>query len=309
MGGHPLGRTASRRPVAAVASSNPEANASDGVTARPFLKWAGGKAKLAPTIVDRAPKAFNRYHEPFLGAGAVFFALRSHGGLKATLTDVNLALIETFEVVRDAPHELCRALTPLAEHYLPAAHTERAAFYYEVRASKPTTTLERAARVIFLNRTCFNGLYRENRAGGFNVPHGRYVHPRLLDEPLLTSCSLALRSAELICGDFESACDRAQRGDFVYLDPPYHPLSATSSFTSYSSSAFGYSQQLRLRDAFEGLTRRGVSAILSNSDHEAIRTLYEGRGFRLETVPMARAINSVGSRRTPIPELLISNFG
>ena len=280
-----------------------------GAPARPFLKWAGGKAKLAPTVLHRAPERFNRYHEPFLGAGAVFFALRARLDVPATLTDVNPALIETFEVVRDDPDGLCLALAPLANRYLPAAHADRAVQYYEVRASVPATARERAARVIFLNRTCFNGLYRENRSGGFNVPHGRYLRPGILDAGLLTACSEALRDAELRCGDFDEACARAGEGDFVYLDPPYHPLSATASFTSYTGGSFGFPEQLRLRDAFDALSGRGVAAILSNSDHPAIRDLYEGRGYQLDTVSMSRAINSVGSKRAPIAELLISNFG
>ena len=283
--------------------------ADSGAPARPFLKWAGGKAKLAPTVLDRAPQGFNRYHEPFVGAGAVFFALRSRGAVAATLTDVNAALIETFQVVKDDPSGLLQELAPLADRYLPASHEERARCYYEARASTPATAAARAARIIFLNRTCFNGLYRENRSGRFNVPHGRYVRPAILNVFLLEACSRSLQAADLVCGDFETACARAADGDFVYLDPPYHPLSATASFTSYTSAAFGVAEQVRLRDAFDSLSRRGVAAILSNSDHPAIRELYEGRGYLLETVTMSRAINSVGSKRTPIPELLISNFG
>ena len=164
-----------------------------GTPARPFLKWAGGKAKLAHFILQRAPERFNRYHEPFLGAGAVFFALRSQRAVAASLTDVNAALIETFQVVRDDPDGLSGALAPMADRYLPAAHEERARFYYEVRASIPSSAAARAARLIFLNRTCFNGLYRENRSGRFNVPHGRYVRPAIIDLPLLEACSRALQ--------------------------------------------------------------------------------------------------------------------
>ncbi|MEP7214752.1 MAG: DNA adenine methylase [Anaerolineaceae bacterium] len=283
--------------------------ADGGLPARPFLKWAGGKAKLTPTVLDRAPETFSRFHEPFLGAGAVFFAIRSRRAVAATLTDVNAALIETFQVVRDDPDGLSRALTPIADRYLPAAHEERTSFYYEVRTSTPATAAGRAARLIFLNRTCFNGLYRENRSGQFNVPHGRYLRPAIHDASLLAACSRALQAADVVCGDFEAACALAAPGDFVYLDPPYHPLSATASFTSYTSTAFGFAEQIRLRDAFDSLSRRGVAAILSNSDHSAIRELYDGRGYLLETVEMSRAINSVGTKRAPIQELLISNFG
>lgn len=276
---------------------------------KPFLKWAGGKAKLAPLIIDRAPAMFGRYHEPFVGAGAVFFALARSQPMEATLTDANAALIETFAAVRHDVDRLIGALCRLAEPYLAGDQEGRRRRYYEVRARVPDGAVERAARLIFLNRTCFNGLYRENAAGGFNVPHGRYANPRIVDEPLLRACSMALRGVELKAGDFEASCDAAEAGDFVYLDPPYHPLSATSKFTSYTRDEFRFEDQVRLRNAFDRLTARGVAAILSNSDHEATRGLYEGRGYRLETVSMLRAINSIGAGRTAIPELLVSNFG
>lgn len=281
----------------------------DPPAARPFLKWAGGKAKLAPLIIERAPENFARYHEPFLGAGAAFFALAAQRPSPAILTDANAALIETFRVVRDDVDGLISALQPLADRYLRAGPEQRSAIYYEVRANPPVDSIGQAARLIFLNKTCYNGLYRENSSGGFNVPHGRYKQPGILDPYLLRICSATLSAAQLAAGDFEEACDRAQTGDFVYLDPPYHPLSATSSFTSYTAGDFGYPEQVRLRDAFDALTKRGVAAMLSNSDHEAIRELYAGQGYRVETVTMSRAINSVGSKRQPVGELLVSNFG
>ena len=277
--------------------------------ARPFLKWAGGKAKLAPVIIERAPAHFARYHEPFLGAGAVFFAMAAHRPTPATLTDANTALIETFTAVRDDVEGLIAALRPMAEEYLAASPERRADIYYDVRANPPLGGVARAAWLIFLNKTCFNGLYRENQSGGFNVPHGRYKQPGILDAGLLRACSAALAATELKASDFDAACANATAGDFVYLDPPYHPLSATSSFTSYTSGDFGFPEQERLRDAYEGLTRRGVAAILSNSDHPAIRDLYAGRGYRIETVSMSRMINSVGAKRQPVGELLVSNFG
>ncbi|MEO6398456.1 MAG: DNA adenine methylase [Tepidiformaceae bacterium] len=289
-----------------MARLSPEQNHGNG--ARPFLKWAGGKAKLAPTILERAPQQFGRFHEPFLGAGAVFFALQATCAQRATLTDVNPALVETFNALCEAPATVARALAALADQYLRAEHADRPAVYYKIRALAPASSVERAARLIFLNRTCFNGLYRENRSGEFNVPHGRYLRPKIVDEALLHACSAALQSAEIRCGDFHEACELAQPGDFVYLDPPYYPLSATASFTAYSRSAFGPPEQRRLRDAFDDLTRRGVAAILSNSDHPAVRELYEGRGYRMDIVTMSRSINSVGTKRASIPELLISNF-
>jgi DNA adenine methylase len=277
--------------------------------AEPFLKWAGGKRQLAPEIVRRAPARFGRYHEPFLGGGAVFFALRSAQRAEcAVLTDANADLCECFKVVRDSVEALIEVLAHLADGYLGMERRERSDFYYEQRAAEPATAVERAARLIFLNRTCYNGLYRVNRSGKFNGPHGRYANPGILDEERLRAASTVLKGARIQQGDFGEACRAAEAGDFVYLDPPYQPLSETSKFTSYTAGQFGLPEQQRLRDEFEALTRGGVAALLSNSDHTAIVDLYKGRGLTLERVPMSRAINSVAARRSPIDELLISNF-
>lgn len=275
--------------------------------AQPFLKWAGGKAKLAPLVAERAPAEFARYHEPFLGAGAVFFALASDRPLPAYLNDANAELIATFTVVRDATTELIEQLEELSEAYLRCDSDGRAAYYYRVRALDPTEPVSRAARLIFLNRTCYNGLYRVNSRGKFNVPHGRYKQPTIVQSDRLWAAAKALANADLAAIDFAAACDRAEPGDFVYFDPPYQPLSRTSNFTAYTHLDFGPEDQERLRDTFEALTRRGVAALLSNSDHEFVRELYCGRGYTLETVTMSRAINSKGSGRAPVPELLISN--
>ncbi len=287
-----------------------EASVQNRTMATPFLKWAGGKAKLAPLIADRAPPAFRRYHEPFLGGGAVFFALQATAGLRhATLNDANAGLVECFTVVRDDLETLIERLSPLASGYAALAQDARRQFYYDCRARVPDSPAERAARLIFLNRTCYNGLYRVNSRGQFNVPHGRYRNPRILDEAGLRAASSALQQAELSCNDFVTACNAAEARDFVYLDPPYQPLSPTASFTSYTAGDFGPADQERLRDAFESMTRRGVAAMLSNSDHVAVRRLYDGLGYNFEVVAMSRAINSVGSKRTPVAELLIDNFG
>ena len=183
----------------------------------------------------------------------------------------------------------------------------REAAYYRVRASKPRSAVEVAARVIFLNKTCFNGLYRVNRQGEFNVPHGRYKAPRICDVETLMAAAAALQGAEIQRTDFETACADAQRGDFVYFDPPFHPLSATSNFTSYTSTDFGPPEQLRLKRCIDDLTRRGVVVLLSNSPHPWIRGGYEFAGYNVETVSARRAINSRGDRRGPIGELMVSN--
>ncbi|MGE5597487.1 MAG: DNA adenine methylase [Hyphomicrobiales bacterium] len=277
--------------------------------AAPFLKWAGGKAKLAPEVLSRAPERFGRYFEPFLGGGAVYFALAEVRPLAApVLNDANPDLIACYRALRDSPDAVIERLRPLARGYLEAKGEARAAFYYRVRADAPGCEVCAAARLIFLNRTCYNGLYRVNASGRFNVPHGRYRNPRILDEPRLRAAAEALRGAELCQLDFEAACANARAGDFVYFDPPYQPLSRTARFTAYTSADFGPADQERLRDLFESLARRGVACLLSNSDHEAIRGLYGGRGYTFDTVQMSRAINSVGTGRAPIAELLVSNM-
>ena len=211
-------------------------------------------------------------------------------------------------MVRDELPELCKRLEILDQGYHALDAEGRAALYYEVRGRGPEKAVARAARLIFLNRTCYNGLYRVNAAGRFNVPHGRYARPRILDAAVLSSASRALQGVELSACDFDVSCARALPGDFVYLDPPYQPLSATSNFTSYTSADFGVSEQEQLAAEFESLTRRGVAAMLSNSDHPSIRALYEGRGYEVQKTAMARAINSKADGRAPIVELLVSNF-
>ncbi len=276
--------------------------------AKPFLKWAGGKGKLAPLIIERAPKRIARYHEPFLGGGAVFFALQEAGLVgEASLADSNADLMATYTAVRDDVDGLIKELGELSQQYLGREPSQRGLYYYEVRNQRRLRRPDRkAARLLFLNKTCYNGLYRVNSKGHFNVPHGRYVRPTILDGERLREASASLAGAELRAEDFVDACARAQPGDFVYLDPPYQPLSATSAFTKYTGADFGFADQERLRDTFDDLTARGVPALLSNSSHPDIEELY--REYGMDRVPMGRAINSNGRGRAPIDELLVSNL-
>lgn len=277
--------------------------------AAPFLKWAGGKRSLAAHIVSRAPREFGTYHEPFLGGGAVFFRMRSEGWKQhAALSDANGDLIRCYEAVRDETERLLAALETLAAKHLALAPAARREHYYAVRASVPEDPAAQAARLIFLNRTGYNGLYRLNRKGAFNVPYGRYANPRIVDKTGISAAAAALCGTTLRAATFEEACGCTASGDFVYLDPPYVPLSATSSFTQYTGARFGPDEQEALRDCIEWMTHKGVAVLLSNSYHEAVRTLYGGRGYAAEVVSMSRAINSAGAKRQPIPELLIDNF-
>ena len=270
------------------------------IPARPFLKWAGGKAQLLAQMEPFFPKDYRTYFEPFLGGGAVFFHLQPG---KAVLSDSNPELVNTFTVVRDDVVGLMRALDA---HY---PHRTEETYFYEVRATGPSTLspVERAARTLYLNKTCFNGLYRVNSDGHFNVPWGGYPNPTLYDRENLLAVSALLRGKRIILSDYQKACARAKVGDFVYLDPPYHPLSETSKFTSYTKEDFGNREQRKLAETFRRLDKRGVLVMLSNSATPLVRTLYEG--FRIESLKAKRAINSKGMGRGAIDELLVMNYG
>lgn len=286
--------------------------------ARPFVKWAGGKTQLLDALIERAPREVDTYYETFLGGGAMFFRLMSDPDLaprRAVLNDLNRDLVTVYEVVRDEAEHLIEHLGAVAERYLDADEDERATLYYEERSRRPEGPVDLAARFIFLNKTCFNGLYRVNRKGQFNVPHGRYRTPRILDEQALRDASAALRDVEITCADFGAALAAPRAGDFVYLDPPFEPLSKTSSFTGYTQGAFDRNEQRRLKLAVDDLTERGVRVMLSNSPQDYILGLYsadrgpfDGWRYRLSQTPARRAINSRGDRRGVIDELIVLNY-
>lgn len=266
----------------------------------PFLKWAGGKSQLLPRILPRLPDRMRTYFEPFIGGGAVFFALRRQDRFRdAVLGDVNPDLVEVYTVVRDELWALSDALEDLA------AGSTDPDFYYEVRGwgTEELDPVSRTARFLFLNKTCFNGLYRVNRQGRFNVPFGRYKKPRVLDAPRLRAASRALQGVTIVHSDFAQLVEHARRGDGVYLDPPYVPISSTSSFTAYAAHPFTERDHERLADVYRRLVRKGVGTVLSNSDCAFTSKLY--RGLAVERVRAARAINSVGSRRGTVSELLV----
>ncbi len=268
--------------------------------ATPFLKWAGGKSQLLPQFQKFFPRKFRRYYEPFLGGGAVFFFLAPR---LATLCDTNAELITTYQVVKDNVEAL---IAVLRKQY---SHKNDEKNFYKIRDETDIAELtdtERAARLIYLNKTCFNGLYRVNRSGRFNVPFGNYSNPKICDEINLRRASSELRNATLRVCDFEEGVAKAKKGDFVYFDPPYAPLSPTSSFTSYTKDDFGEAEQSRLANVFRELDKRGVLVMLSNSPKPFIIELY--RGFHTEFVKANRAINANGNGRGAIDELLVMNF-
>jgi DNA adenine methylase len=276
----------------------------------PFVKWAGGKRQMLGALEPRAPRDIGTYFEPFIGGGAMLFAMLGSAGPpeRAVVNDLNAELMTAYEVVRDRLDGLMVRLRELEQAYLDRDDEARAVYFYAVREDQPQDELEVAARLVFLNRTCFNGLYRVNRQGRFNVPHGRYRNPRILDEPGLRAASEALQATEFTAVDFEAACEPAAEGDFVYLDPPFYPLSKTSSFTEYTKGEFAKDEQLRLRWLIDALTERGVRVMLSNSPADWIVGVYEGGGYEIDYVPARRAINARGDGRGPIDELIVTNY-
>ena len=278
------------------------------ILAQPFLKWAGGKGQLLDQYAPYFPASDLRaYFEPFVGSGAVFFHLRGRAQqfTHYHLSDSNAELINCYCAVRDHVDAL---IARLAAHR--DGHSRE--YYYRVRgcdrdpAWGQTPAAERAARMIYLNKTCYNGLWRVNRKGYFNVPIGRYKNPDILREERLRAASCVLQGVTLAPRPFEAVCDHARPGDFVYFDPPYVPLSTTSNFTSYSADSFGADEQRRLAQAFAALDRQGCRVMLSNSDTDLVHELY--RSFRIEKVAARRLINSKGSRRGMVPEVVVLNY-
>jgi DNA adenine methylase len=267
--------------------------------AGPIVKWVGGKSKLLPELARRMPTSFRRYHEPFLGGGALYFHVAPRAAL---LADGNAELIGCYQAVRE---DVDGVVAALAAHR--AEHSE--SYYYAVRdgwnRAARATPAQRAADFIYLNKTCYNGLWRVNSRGGFNVPAGRYVNPGILDAERLRAASALLAGAQLRAGPFEAVVEDAWRGDFVYFDPPYHPLSATADFTSYTAGGFDAGDQERLASVFARLDERGCAVMLSNSDTPFTRRLYAR--WRVERVLCARAVNSRADRRGAVAEILVTN--
>ncbi len=269
---------------------------------KPFLKWAGGKTQLADDILKRMPVYFNTYFEPFVGSGAIFFRLYRERKIKhAILSDINAELIDTYKAIRDCVDEVIKVLSCFP-------HDKN--FYYEIRSKDPwnMSLAERAARMIYLNKTGYNGLYRVNRQGKFNVPFGKYKSPNYLDKENLQAVSLALQKVELICASFDIVLRKTKPGDWVYFDPPYIPLSQTANFTSYYSNGFNLQDQEKLRDICIELTKKNVYITLSNSDTPITSNLFSYPFFSKDIVYSNRAINCNGAKRGKITELIISNY-
>ncbi len=276
------------------------AKTKDKIECRPYLKWVGGKSQLKAELICRLPMRFNRYFDPFVGGGALLFTLQPQ---QAFISDINHDLINTYQVVKDHIDELIHDLKQ---------HIYDKDYYLKVRNidRKPEfskwNNVQKASRFIYLNKSCFNGLYRVNSKGHFNVPFGRYTNPTLVDEINLRACSKALQNCQIGLHSFLAIEDMLSKDDFVYFDPPYVPLSATSNFTSYTQDGFGDDMQVALKNLCDRITDRGVNFMLSNSSAQLIFDLYAD--YKIELVYATRAINSKGDRRGKIPEVIVRNY-
>lgn len=272
--------------------------------AQPFLKWAGGKRQLLPEIRKYVPKKINTYYEPFIGAGAVLFDIQPK---KAVINDVNKELVNVYNVIKNNVDELIEDLQK---------HENESEYFYAIRdldrqpEYKELSPVERASRIIYLNKTCFNGLFRVNSQGQFNVPFGKYKNPQIVNEIVVRAVHNFFSTNEItiLNGDFGTAVETAKKGDFVYFDPPYDPVSDTSSFTGYSLDGFNRDDQIRLRDLCVELDKRGCKFLLSNSATDFIKEIYEEKKFHIEIVSATRNINSVASKRGKIDEVLVMNY-
>jgi DNA adenine methylase len=270
------------------------------LTTTPVVKWAGGKRQLLSEIMQNLPKHFNRYFEPFIGGGALFFSLQPEQGY---ISDINEELVNLYKVIQSDVQVLIHEL---------ASHENTEDYFFSIRNIDRTleyeqwTAVQKASRFIFLNRTCFNGLYRVNSRGEFNVPYGRYKNPQLVNAENLVNCAELLKQTVIAHADFTAIEAIAKKGDFVYFDPPYMPLTATASFTSYTKEGFDSEMQVKLKALCDALDKKGVHFLLSNSDVPFIRELYED--YTVKTVFASRAINASGSGRGKITEVLVRNY-
>jgi DNA adenine methylase len=274
--------------------------------AKPFLKWVGGKGQLLTQFEGLLPKTYNSYFEPFIGGGAVFFSINPK---KAHINDINKTLVQTYIHIKNDVKKLIESLKKLEDEFLAKDTEARKEFYYLIREKYNSLShedFEKSLYFLFFNKTAFNGVYRENSKGGFNVPIGSYKNPKIVDEENLRAVSEILSNTKITSGSFVDAVKNAKAGDFVYFDPPYHPLSETSSFTSYSKDSFSKDDQIKLRDLFIELDKKGVYVMLSNSSAPFIQEIYSG--YKQIPVFASRMINSKADKRGKISEVVIINY-
>ncbi|WP_434334366.1 Dam family site-specific DNA-(adenine-N6)-methyltransferase [Mycoplasma capricolum subsp. capricolum] len=273
-------------------------------TLNSVVKWVGGKKQIQDTIINLIPKQFNNYIEPFIGGAAILFALQPKN---AIINDLNTELINVYNVIKEEPFKLICLLETHKKN-----HSEE--YFYQIRnldrakQYNKLSNVKKASRIIYLNKTCFNGLYRVNKDGYFNTPFGRYKNPSILNKQNILNVSKYLNenNIQILNKDYKEILELAKPGDFIYLDPPYMPISQSSSFTSYTQDGFDIQQQIELKEQCDLLTKKGIKFLLSNSDCHFIRELY--KDYEILVVKAKRAINSKAEKRGHINELLISNY-
>ncbi|MCV0411009.1 DNA adenine methylase [Nitrosopumilus sp.] len=277
------------------------------VTPKPFVKWAGGKRQLIPILNENLPKTFGTYFEPFLGGGALLFhMLTERNGQKCSISDLNSDLVLSYITIRDRIDDLISSLKSHEKNY----QKDSKSYYYSVRESNPRNEIEKTSRLIFLNRTCFNGLYRVNSKGKFNVPIGKYTNPNIVNEDNLRSVSSILQSskASIKCRDFEAVLRDAKKDDLVYFDPPYQPVSNTANFTSYTNKDFTFDDLSRLAELCTKLDSKGCRVLLSNSNSKEVAEIFSNEPWKISKIQANRSINSNSKKRTGHFELLIKNY-
>ena len=277
------------------------------VEPKPFVKWAGGKRQLLAELEKNFPKQFGTYFEPFLGGGAVLFdLLAKKPNIKCSVSDLNSDLVLAYVTIRDKLGRLIESLENHSKNY----HKDSTNYYYEVRKQEPKSQIEKVSRLLFLNKTCFNGLYRVNSKGKFNVPLGRYTNPNIVNRENLTTVSKFLQSdkIKISCRDFESILNDAKKGDFVYFDPPYQPVSDTANFTSYTHRDFTEDDLQRLADLANQLNSKGSHVLLSNSNTKIVKKIFSSKKWKVKEIAVNRAINSNSQKRTGHKEVLIKNY-
>ena len=276
-------------------------------TPKPFVKWAGGKRQLLPIIEQNLPEKFDTYFEPFLGGGALLFHLLStKENVTYSVSDLNSDLVLAYTTIRDRIDNLIQSLKNHEKNY----QKNSKEYYYNIRDSTPRSEIEKTSRLLFLNRTCFNGLYRVNSSGKFNVPLGRYTNPNIVNDENLRSVSSILQSnkVSIKCRDFESVLNDAKKGDLVYFDPPYQPVSDTANFTSYTNRDFTFDDLSRLSELCHKLDEKGCKVLLSNSDSKVVSKMFSNKTWKISKINANRSINSNSKKRTGHFELLIKNY-
>jgi len=274
---------------------------------KPFVKWAGGKRQLVPVLNENLPQIFGTYYEPFLGGGALLFhMLTEHDRQKCSISDLNSDLVLSYTTIRDRVDDLIISLRNHEKNY----QKDSKSYYYSIRESNPRSEIEKTSRLIFLNRTCFNGLYRVNRKGKFNVPLGKYSNPNIVNENNLYAVSNILQSSRISiqCRDFEAVLRDVKKDDLVYFDPPYQPVSDTANFTSYTNKDFTYDDLSRLADLCMKLDSKGCKVMLSNSNSKEVADMFSVKPWTMTKIRANRSINSNSKKRTGHFELLIKNY-